>query len=78
MQITIKPQDRTKPEKLELQLHPALIKRLQDYARSLNDSDLNYVAAQIFEQVLPAERGSKRARTEPAYKPKKEAVVKAA
>lgn len=78
MQITIKPQDRTKPEKLELQLHPALIKRLQDYARSLNDSDLNYVAAQIFEQVLPAGRGSKRAKTEPADKPKKEAVVKAA
>ena len=76
--ITIKPQDRTKPEKLELELHPSLIKRLQNYAKSLNDSDLNYVAAQIFEQVLPAEKVSKKTKTEAADKPKKEKPVKAA
>ncbi len=76
--ITIKPQDKTKPEKLELELHPALIKRLQEYAKSLDDSDLNYVAAQIFAQVLPAEKGSKKAKTEPADKPKKERPAKAA
>jgi len=76
--ITIKPQDKTKPEKLELELHPALIKRLQEYAKSLDDSDLNYVAAQIFEQVLPAEKGSKKAKTEPAERPKKEKPAKAA
>ena len=76
--IAIKPQDRTKPEKLELELHPGLIKRLQDYARSLDDSDLNYVAAQIFEQVLPAEKASKKTKTEVADKPKKEKPAKAA
>jgi hypothetical protein len=76
--ITIKPQDKTKPEKLELELHPNLIKRLQDYAKSLDDSDLNYVAAQIFEQVLPVDRGSKKAKTAPAEKPKKEKPAKAA
>jgi hypothetical protein len=76
--ITIKPQDKTKPEKLELELHPGLIKRLQDYAKSLDDSDLNYVAAQIFEQVLPADRGSKKTKTAPAEKPKKEKPAKAA
>ena len=76
--ITIKPQDRTKPEKLELELHPSLIKRLQDYAKSLDDSDLNYVASQIFEQVLPAEKASKKTKTEAADKPKKEKPAKAA
>lgn len=78
MQITIKPQDKTRPEKLELELHPGLIKRLQDYAKSLDDSDLNYVARQIFEQVLPAERGAKKAKTEPAQKLKKEKIAKVA
>lgn len=76
--ITIKPQDKTKPEKLDLELHPGLIKRLQDYAKSLDDSDLNYVAAQIFEQVLPAEKGSKKSKAGPAEKPKKEKPAKAA
>ena len=77
--ITIKPQDKTKPEKLELELHPGLIKRLQDYAKSLDDSDLNYVATQIFEQVLPAEKVSKKSKTaEPVDKPKKEKPAKAA
>lgn len=76
--ITIKPQDRTKPEKLELELHPGLIKRLREYAKSLDDSDLNYVAGQIFEQVLPAEKGSKKAKTQSADKPKKERPAKAA
>lgn len=76
--ITIKPQDKTKPEKLELELHPGLIKRLQEYAKSLDDSDLNYVASQIFEQVLPVEKGAKKPKTEPADKPKKEKSAKAA
>ena len=76
--ITIKPQDKTKPEKLELELHPGLIKRLREYAKSLEDSDLNYVAGQIFEQVLPAEKASKKPKTEPADKPKKEKPAKAA
>lgn len=76
--ITIKPQDKSKPEKLELELHPGLIKRLEDYAKSLDDSDLNYVATQIFEQVLPAEKGSKKPKSKPTDKPKKEKPAKAA
>jgi hypothetical protein len=76
--ITVKPQDKTKPEKLELELHPGLIKRLEDYAKSLDDSDLNYVAAQIFEQVLPTEKGLKKPKSKPADKPKKEKPAKAA
>ena len=76
--ITIKPQDRTKPEKLELELHPSLIKRLEDYAKSLDNSDLNYVVAQIFEQVLPADKGSKKAKAGLGEKPKKEKPAKAA
>ena len=76
--ITIKPQDKTKPEKLELELHPGLIKRLQEYAKSLDDSDLNYVASQIFEQVLPAEKGSKKPKAQQTEKPKKEKPAKAA
>lgn len=61
MQLNIKPQDRTQPETLELELHPALIRRLKTYADSLGGSDLNYVASQIFDQVLPPENGSKKA-----------------
>ncbi len=66
MQLTIKPQDRAHPEKIELQLHPSLIRRLKSYAESLSGSDLNYVAAQIFDQVLPPENGAKKAKGIPA------------
>ena len=78
MPITVKPQDKTRPEKLELELPPGLIKRLHDYAKSLDDSDLKYVASQIFEQVLPAEKAAKKAKTEPAQNLQKEKISKVA
>ena len=77
MQLNIKPQDRAHPEKLELELHPALIQRLRDYAKSLSDSDLSYVAGQIFDQVLPAVKGATKPRN-PGSKSKKEPAKKAA
>ena len=77
MQLNIKPQDRAHPEKLELELHPALIQRLRDYAKSLSDSDLSYVAAQIFDQVLPPVKGAKQP-GQSRSKGKKEPAKKAA
>lgn len=71
MQLTIKPQDRTQPEKLELELHPALIRRLNAYADSLGGSDLNYVVAQILEQVLPPEKADKKSKNGTADQPAK-------
>jgi hypothetical protein len=78
MQLNIKPQDRAHPEKLELELHPALIQRLRDYAKSLADSDLSYVAAQVFDQVLPAVKGATKRPGHPGSKSKKEPAKKAA
>ena len=52
MPLNIQPQDRTKPEKLELELHPTLIARIKAYAQSLEGSDVNYVVGQILEQAL--------------------------
>ena len=72
MKLSIKPEDKTQPEKIELELHPALIRRLKACAQSLNDSSVSYVAAQIFEQALPPEKGPAKPQTKPAEKPKKE------
>ena len=62
--ITVPPQDRTAPEKLELHLHPALIRRLNQYAKSIpgtdgKPSDRDYVAAFIFDQALPPLKATK-------------------
>lgn len=72
MQLNIKPQDRALPEKLELELHPALIQRLTDYAQSLDSSDVSYVVSQILDQVLPAGKGLKTGHASRAGKPKKD------
>ena len=78
MQITIKPQDRTPSEKLELDLHPSLILRLREYAKSLKDSDVSYVVSQILEQILPGEKTSKKSKGSALGKQKQEHFKEAA
>ena len=68
MPVTIKPQDKTPLETLQLELHPALVSRLASYAKSLNDSDVSYVVSQILEQTLPADKPAKTRSVAPAKK----------
>lgn len=61
MNIQIKPQDKTPHEAREYKLHPDRIRRLKEFAQSLDNSDENYVLDQILDQVLPAEKKNRPA-----------------
>ncbi|MBV8437139.1 MAG: hypothetical protein JOY95_06455 [Silvibacterium sp.] len=78
MKIDIQPQDRRQPEAVEFALHPDLIRRLNEYAQSLDGSDVSYVLSQILEQVLPSEKPARRAKGDRTEKLDKEAPKKAA
>ena len=78
MKIDIQPQDRREPETVEFALHPDLIRRLQDYAESLEGSDIDYVLSQILERVLPGGKTVKPAKGNRKEKPEKEAPKQAA
>ena len=77
MKIDIKPQDKRPPETAEFTLHPDLIQRLNDYAQSLDGSDVSYVLTQILEQVLPPQKTAKKSK-ENRPKPEQEAPKQAA
>lgn len=78
MTFHIKPQDKRPPEKVEFELHPDLIKRLNAFAESLDDSDVSYVLGQILAQALPPEKQPKKERPDRDAKSKKEPAGKAA
>ena len=48
----IKPEDKTKLEPLTLKLRPEIIASLRSYATFLNDSSLDYVAAETFKDLF--------------------------
>lgn len=54
MQISVKPQDKRPLVKAEFELHPDILIRLQEYAKSLDDSDPSYVLGEVLNQALPA------------------------
>ena len=78
MKIDIKPQDKRPPETAEFTLHPDLIQRLNDYAQSLDGSDVSYVLTQILEQVLPPQKTAKKTKENRTLKPEPEAPKQAA
>lgn len=78
MTFNIKPQDKRPHAKIEFELHPDVIQRLKTFAKSLNDSDVNYVLGEILEQALPPEKPARKERSERELGAKKNAPQKAA
>jgi len=78
MTFHIKPQDKRPNQKVEFELHPDLIQRLNAFAESLDNSDPSYVLGQILEQALPPEKAAKKERPERGAQPKQAGPRKAA
>lgn len=63
---TIQPEcERTAREKIELELHPAVIRRLKAYAKNLKNSSPSYVANEFLDEELPREVSKKSGKTKP-------------
>lgn len=77
--LKIQPQDKTPLQRAEYQLHPQQVKKLEEFAKSL-DSDVSYVLGKIIEQVdIGTPQSAKRGRpSQSAQAPKKEAEKKSA
>ena len=65
MPLTVRKEDRTPKEAITLHLHPNIIQRLKEHAKTClatdgKPSDLNYVAGDLLDQALPALKKPKK------------------
>jgi hypothetical protein len=52
-------------EKIELELHPSVIRRLKAHAKNLKNSSPSYVANEVLGDSLPKESAGKKAKGKP-------------
>lgn len=67
--INIQPEcERIAREKIELELHPSVIRRLKAHAKSLKNSSPSYIVNDWLDKELPKESSGKKPRVKPEEK----------